>query len=122
MMPRSLLPRASVVIVALAAAVLAVIGLTERDLLLASLSTLAAVAFGTNLLRRLPKVVRILMLVVQALAIVLMAVGIAVLLSIADAGTIGWAEAPWTFWVAVAAAFFFSFKAIAEGYRGYRRT
>jgi hypothetical protein len=117
-----MLPRASVVIVALAAAVLAVIGVTERDVLLASLSTLAAVAFGTNLLKQLPKVVRILMLVVQALAIVLMAVALVAVLSIADAGTLGWAEAPWGFWVAVAAAFFFSFTAIAEGYRGYRRT
>ena len=96
---------------------LAVAGATERDWPLAGVTAAAAVAFATILLPRVPKAARLVMFVMQGLAIMAMAATVIILLSIAEAGSrdgMGW------FLVGAVVAFFFAVLAVSEGYRVYR--
>ena len=76
-------------------------------------------AFATILVPGVPKAARAVMLVVQGLTILAMAATLIILLSIAEAGTMGW-NGMWWFWLGVVVAFFAAVHAVREGYRVYR--
>lgn len=114
-----ILPQSSAAFMVAAATALAVTGVTEGDWPLAGVTAAAAVAFATILVPGVPKAARAVMLVVQGLTMLAMAATLIILLSVAEAGTMGW-NGMWWFWLGVVVAFFAAVHAVREGYRVYR--
>jgi hypothetical protein len=118
-----LVRRASVMIVVVATAVLAGIGVTERDWPLVAFATACCVVFAANLVPRLSRPVRLLLLVAQGLMLVTMLVAVVAVLVMADAGITGLQELqaiPWWCFASVVAFIVFTAAAVADGYHAYR--
>lgn len=108
--------RVAVIVVVLVLVRAALTALMARSFLMLVACAVAAAAFACNWPLAVSRPVRILAFIVQVLAVVAMAGLIVMVLSIAEAGTTGWEEVPWWFWLLVAAVGSIVFKAVAAGY------
>ena len=94
----------------------AVLGFRMGNALIAAAAAIAAAAYAANWPLQISPAVRKIAFGIQVLTLIALAGGLITVLSIADAGTTGWEEVPWWFWLAVAIFGFMAYKATAAGY------